>query len=78
MKPKCNKFGCGGHASTKWLNIGESMQTANGFIIAKVSGWFCPICGGGYGSGDPPATVRQSAAKARAAAKEAKRNYQGK
>lgn len=45
---RCNVWGCS-NAELKWMEVGDAMQTANGFLIAKVGGWYCPVCAGSYG-----------------------------
>lgn len=47
--PKCRVFGCA-DAPLVWMKVGESRQTRNGFLIAKVKGWYCPICATSYGA----------------------------
>lgn len=32
-----------------WMEVNQSRQTSNGFLIAKVPGWYCPRCAGCYG-----------------------------
>lgn len=32
-----------------YMKCGESKQTDNGFLIARVKGWYCPKCAGSYG-----------------------------
>lgn len=49
--PRCVKYGCQ-QAELLYLIKGESRQTQNGFLIAKIDGWYCPHCAGGYG-GNP-------------------------
>jgi len=31
------------------MQVGDSIQTKNGLLIAKVRGWYCPVCAGSYG-----------------------------
>ena len=39
-----------------YLRRGEARQTERGgFLIAKVPGWYCPICAGSYGGGEAEA-----------------------
>ncbi len=44
----CVKFGCD-YAKLTFLKVGECHQTNNGFFTIKIDGWYCPVCGGGYG-----------------------------
>jgi len=30
-------------ARLMFLQVGQAMQTTNGFLVAKVCGWYCPI-----------------------------------
>jgi len=48
MKQRCVIFGCNS-AKLIWLKRGQSLQTQNGFLIASISGWYCPVCAGSYG-----------------------------
>lgn len=48
MTTKCVQWGCK-LAPLVWLNKGESIQTKNGFLIAKIGAWYCPVCAGSYG-----------------------------
>lgn len=45
---KCIRFQCD-EADLVWLEAGQSRQTYNGFLVAKVPGWYCPKCAGAYG-----------------------------
>lgn len=49
---RCTRWECNG-TPLVWMDIDESRQTENGFLIAKVAGWFCPKCAAGFG-GMPP------------------------
>jgi len=42
---KCSKC----NLALKWLDKGSELQTANGFLIAKIPGFYCPQCAGSYG-----------------------------
>lgn len=44
----CFKFGCN-NARLVFLEVGESRQTNNGFLIARIAGYYCPVCAGSYG-----------------------------
>lgn len=46
----CVKYGCW-RMPLKHMKAGESHQTANGFFTIKISGFYCPRCGAGYGGG---------------------------
>jgi hypothetical protein len=49
MKTKrCVILGCR-NAKLIFLKEGDAQQTANGFLIAKITGWYCPKCAGSYG-----------------------------
>ncbi len=54
---KCTKFGCAGQELVH-LKKGQTLQTSNGFLIAKISGWYCPHCMGSY-AGKPLHQVRR-------------------
>lgn len=43
----CVIFRCD-KATLVFLKRGETMQTGNGFLIAKLDGWYCPKCAGSY------------------------------
>lgn len=45
---RCVRFQCD-EADLVWLEVGQSRQTYNGFLVAKVPGWYCPKCAGAYG-----------------------------
>lgn len=45
---RCPRWGCS-NIPLVWMEVGDSRQTFGGFIIAKIAGWYCPVCGGGYG-----------------------------
>lgn len=45
---KCRKWGCS-DAKLIWMKTGESRHIRKGFLIAKIGGWYCPVCGGSYG-----------------------------
>lgn len=47
---KCVKYECEFSKLIR-LDKGESMQTNNGFLIAKIGAWYCPRCSGSYGGG---------------------------
>ena len=44
----CVRYGCW-RTPLKHMAIGESHQTTNGFFTIKITGWYCPRCGGSYG-----------------------------
>ncbi len=46
--PVCTNWRCD-KAPLVRMRAGDEMQTANGFLIAKIDGMFCPVCAGGYG-----------------------------
>lgn len=46
---RCVKWGCE-DAALIWLEVGQSLQTFNGYLVPKVSGWYCPVCAGSYGA----------------------------
>lgn len=46
----CVRYGCW-RTPLKYMKPDESHQTANGFFIIKITGWYCPSCGAGYGGG---------------------------
>lgn len=52
LKKRCVRFSCDSTALV-WLEKGEARQTGNGFLIAKIAGWYCPKCAGGYGGTKP-------------------------
>ena len=56
---KCVKFGCD-YAELVWLDRDESLQTNNGFLIAKVAGNYCPNCAASYGNSQMPQKKRFS------------------
>ena len=29
--------------------VGDAWQTTTGFVVVKVAGWYCPVCGASYG-----------------------------
>lgn len=45
---RCAKWGCH-DAVLKWIRKGQPHQTENGFLTIAIDGWYCPVCGGGYG-----------------------------
>lgn len=45
---RCHRWGCE-EAALVWMRKGDARQTFNGFLSAKIAGWYCPVCGGGYG-----------------------------
>ncbi len=47
--PKCGAWGCH-DADLIWLITGESRQTKNGFLVVKITGWYCPMCAASYGN----------------------------
>jgi hypothetical protein len=47
--PKCGAWGCH-DADLIWLITGESRQTKNGFLVVKITGWYCPVCAASYGN----------------------------
>lgn len=52
LKKRCVRFSCD-YTALVWLEKGESRQTGNGFLIAKIAGWYCPKCAGAYGGTKP-------------------------
>jgi len=49
MKPlRCVQAWCD-HAELIYLKDGDARQTKNGLLIAKINGWYCPVCAGSYG-----------------------------
>ncbi len=51
----CVKWGCKSERLV-WLKKDDDLSTYNGFLIAKLDGWYCPKCGGSYGNSNPPNT----------------------
>jgi len=45
----CTRFGCN-RPPLIHLKKGDSRQTNNGFLIAKVPGYYCPTCAASYGN----------------------------
>lgn len=46
--PRCGGWKCK-LAKLVRLEVGDSMQTGNGFLTARVPGWYCPVCAASYG-----------------------------
>ena len=44
----CTEFQCD-NTKLKYMTKGQSHQTKNGFFVIKISGYYCPRCGAGYG-----------------------------
>jgi hypothetical protein len=44
----CVRYGCW-RTPLKYMEVGESHQTSNGFFTIKIKGYYCPHCGAGYG-----------------------------
>lgn len=59
---KCVRFNCD-YAPLIYLKKEESKQTQNGFLIAKVDGWYCPVCACSYGPMTPPNAAPSHAEK---------------
>lgn len=48
----CIVWGCG-FVELVWLDKGQSRQTSNGFLVAKIGAWYCPKCAASYGGTNP-------------------------
>jgi hypothetical protein len=53
---RCGAWGCH-DADLVWMKAGDDCQTKNGFLIAKLDGWYCPVCAGSYGNSKPQNTT---------------------